>query len=470
MSSRIWGLDVNGVPFIADQSGLRMLRVAFSIDVNPGDTTAYADIRLYNLSKQTTINQGDSISFRAGFTDNVNVIFTGIVTNSLRERNPGEPEIVTRLLCRASNAKTARGSACTAFGPNTRITEVLRALAAAWPIPIDIVNSHFEGDPVFTSGYVVDGDIPSALEALAYAYKFTWVEENGRLVITKAEKDRTSNMQIINQFSGMIGIPEVSKGPNGLGVFVMTRLDPFLRVTDRVFIQSEFQTFNTGNLFMSELSGDARANGEYNVQSLKHVGDSHGDAWRTEIEGIKPGTEPAIVLPSPDNGKLIWGQRVTQEFRVKVRSIAKNLNLDPNWLMAVMNFETGGTFSPSVRNPGSTATGLIQFVEATARGLGTSTTALARMTAVEQLDFVEAYYSDKARRINNLDDAYLAVLWPIAVGRADNYIMWQQSTGPYQAQYAANSGLDVNRDGTITKGEAASSARTSYKNGIPFSA
>ena len=38
--------------------------------------------------------------------------------------------------------------------------------------------------------------------------------------------------------------------------------------------------------------------------------------------------------------------------------------------MAVMSFETGGTFDPGIRNAaGSGATGLIQFMPSTAAGL-----------------------------------------------------------------------------------------------------
>jgi hypothetical protein len=57
--------------------------------------------------------------------------------------------------------------------------------------------------------------------------------------------------------------------------------------------------------------------------------------------------------------------------------------------MAAMAFETGETFSPSIKNKASGATGLIQFMRSTAKGSGTTTAALAEMTAVDQLDFVE---------------------------------------------------------------------------------
>ena len=64
--------------------------------------------------------------------------------------------------------------------------------------------------------------------------------------------------------------------------------------------------------------------------------------------------------------------------------------------MAVMSFETGGTFNPGIRNAaGSGATGLIQFMPSAAAGLGTSTQALAGMSRAEQMKYVEKYLSNK---------------------------------------------------------------------------
>lgn len=467
MRSRVWSLDINGTPFISEQSGARQFRCQFDVTVSPGNALSFADIRISNLDKGSTIAQRSAIVLRAGFTDSVDSIFIGYVTNVLREREPGSPEIITRLICRNGQPATDRASAQISFGPGVRVEEVLRALARAWPAPIDIDNSQFMGDPVFTTGYVVDGDIVTAINDLAYAYKFDWVQENGRVVITKPGLPRNIATIRVDQFSGMIGIPEVTRGPDGIGVFVATQMNPFARINSVIDVESEFATFNTGNLFIAELSGDANANGEYNVFSIRHSGDSHGDLWRTEYDGIRAGSVTPVPT-SPENGALVWGARVSQPFRVRTREIGQSQNFDPNWIMAVMGFETGYTFSPSVRNPGSTATGLIQFLERTAVGLGTTTARLSRMTAVEQLDFVEKYYQQYQGRIRNLGDAYLAVLWPAAIGKPDSFVMWQRDTGPYQAQYAANSGLDVSRDGNITRGEAVAAVNTSYQRGLQF--
>jgi hypothetical protein len=148
---------------------------------------------------------------------------------------------------------------------------------------------------------------------------------------------------------------------------------------------------------------------------------------------------------------LAWGAKVTPEFREKVRNIAANIGASPSHLMACMAFETGRSFAPWCRNPGSSATGLIQFMESTAQGLGTSTAALAGMSALQQLDYVWEYFKPYRGRLGALGDVYMAILYPVAVGQPDNYPVFKSGSDAY----AANKGLDVNHDGVVTKAECA---------------
>ena len=154
-------------------------------------------------------------------------------------------------------------------------------------------------------------------------------------------------------------------------------------------------------------------------------------------------------------GDVIGSENTTPEFRAKVAEIAGRLGMDPTHLMAVMSFETGGSFSPSERNRTSGATGLIQFMPSTARGLGTSTSELAQMSPMQQLDYVEKYLEPYAGKMNTVEDAYMAVLWPAAVGRGPSHTLFRQGT----AAYRQNSGLDTNGDGRVTAQEAAAKVR-----------
>lgn len=166
-----------------------------------------------------------------------------------------------------------------------------------------------------------------------------------------------------------------------------------------------------------------------------------------------------------DGRSLAWGAKVSDAFRCRVFAMCERLGMNPDFLMACMAWETGETFDPGIRNKaGSGATGLIQFMPATARALGTTTELLGRMSAIEQLDFVESYFKPYRGRLQTLSDHYMAILWPAAIGRAESAALWTAAERP--TTYRQNAGLDVNRDRVITKGEAASKVQAKLERGL----
>lgn len=168
----------------------------------------------------------------------------------------------------------------------------------------------------------------------------------------------------------------------------------------------------------------------------------------------------AVLHPTPSAGVpaagMAWGAHVSPAFRDRVRQMAANLKsaATPSDYMTCMAWESGRSFSPLIKNmAGSGATGLIQFMPATAKALGTTVDALAELTAEAQLAWVEKYFLPYRGRLNNLADLYMAILWPAAVGKPDSYTLWGKGGSP--TTYRQNAGLDGNKDGTITKGECA---------------
>lgn len=163
--------------------------------------------------------------------------------------------------------------------------------------------------------------------------------------------------------------------------------------------------------------------------------------------------------------KLAWGQKVSPAFRAKLLDVCRSFGWTfdhASWLMSCMAFESGETFSPSIKNAaGSGATGLIQFMPRTAIDLGTTVDELGRMSAVEQLDYVQRYFAPYARRINSLSDMYMAILLPSYVGKADDSVLFSGGVA-----YRQNSGLDANRDGRITKAEATAKVAAKHAKGL----
>ena len=162
---------------------------------------------------------------------------------------------------------------------------------------------------------------------------------------------------------------------------------------------------------------------------------------------------------------LIWSHKVESGFISKLLRICANLRIDPNFLMACMAFETGETFSPKIKNKRSGATGLIQFMPSTAAALGTTVEDLETMTAEGQLDYVEKYFLPWKGKLQTLEDIYMTILFPKAIGKPLNYILFAKDDPKYPRRYIQNSGLDYNKDGYITKEEAAMKVRAKFDKG-----
>ena len=136
----------------------------------------------------------------------------------------------------------------------------------------------------------------------------------------------------------------------------------------------------------------------------------------------------------------------------KVKKIAYILGYDPEWLMFVMNNESG--FRANAVNPHSGAAGLIQFMPNTAKWLGTSVEALKLMNREQQLDWVFRYYqkwkkSGKVAR--NSTDLSLITFYPYAIGQPDHYkIGSERSLERARTITKQNPGLDMDKDGYIS--------------------
>lgn len=136
------------------------------------------------------------------------------------------------------------------------------------------------------------------------------------------------------------------------------------------------------------------------------------------------------------------------DFEQKVRTVSRKLGIPPEWLMAVMHSES--RFDATIRNhKGSGATGLIQFMPATAKDYDITLEKLRNMNHSQQMDFVYDYLNDKRKKyrdFENLTDLYIAILYPMALKEDYCYTLYAEPETAYQQ----NEGLDQDRDGRVT--------------------
>ena len=148
---------------------------------------------------------------------------------------------------------------------------------------------------------------------------------------------------------------------------------------------------------------------------------------------------------------LIYENKVPASYRTdfvnKVKEIAPKVGLDPNWLMAIMYFESAGTFSPSITNSLGYV-GLIQFGADARKTLGVTKEQLKAMSAVEQLDYVEKYYNMYKGKYKSYVDAYFAVFFPLAIGKPDDWVL-QGGGLTAQQIYNANPAFANVKDGKL---------------------
>ena len=155
---------------------------------------------------------------------------------------------------------------------------------------------------------------------------------------------------------------------------------------------------------------------------------------------------------SGDGGPVTKVGSLSADKQKTISRVAKNIGVDENDLASIISFETGGTFSTKSKNPGSSATGLIQFMGkgATKRGgyndgsyYGMSRNQFSSLSFDEQMKYVEKYYKDRGfdgTKKRSLADAYTAVSGYGYKSGSDAYEL--------------NRAWDTDGNGVIDKGEA----------------
>lgn len=132
-------------------------------------------------------------------------------------------------------------------------------------------------------------------------------------------------------------------------------------------------------------------------------------------------------------------------FMEGLKKVASNLGVNADDMLKVMTKESG--LNPAAVNRYSNATGLIQFMPSTARGLGTTVEELRDMSGVEQLKYIELYYKRLGIKAGmDVGDIYILNFYPAAINKPRDYVI--ASSG--SKIYSQNAGLDVNKDGKIT--------------------
>lgn len=202
------------------------------------------------------------------------------------------------------------------------------------------------------------------------------------------------------------------------------------------------------------------ANGPLTQQAIVQFQQSHG----LEADGIVgPLTLTALGLSNPAPSQVgtaksnsvvrVKGiEKLSKQELQALSAFADWMGVPVDWPATAISFETNGTFSPSIQNQSSHATGLIQFLPSTAKRLGTSIEALRAMTFIQQLEYVKKYFEAHRGKIHSMADFYLVIFYPAEVGKSPSDVVAYQGDPVYDQ----NAGFDRSHKGYITHDDIAS--------------
>ena len=196
---------------------------------------------------------------------------------------------------------------------------------------------------------------------------------------------------------------------------------------------------------------DARieVTGVLNDDTLTRMRDKVGELSSAAQEALGEEIFPA---PSADDstitasGEILKGAALLRntDFQNKVGDIADKLGVEAGDLISLFGLETGGKYDPSIQNSIG-ATGLIQFMPRTAKRLGTSVEALARMSALQQLDYVYKYLDRGVRPYKNVTDLYMQIFYPRARSEGEDFVIGSERSDRYAKKVAEQNPYFSNR-------------------------
>jgi hypothetical protein len=270
------------------------LRIAFELDRNSGIYLNHGIISIYNMNPSDRaafaipmpmggdwrfVSQpGNSVSVRlfAGYEDNPTYIFGGDVLWSHSDRVG--PDWITRLEL-YSGLRTAQTPSQVSFQAPTSARTVLEAILRPLGIRLEYTDA---------AAAALDGKIVQDYSGSGLAYRdaddfcgrwglaFT-LEQQDQGLIYHPNRPRDAppktNGNTISPQTGLIGTPKITMS----GIELRCLLRPNMALMQRFFVESET---TRGSLQSTDYAPD------YYVTHVRHVGDTRGEEWYTDIEGF----------------------------------------------------------------------------------------------------------------------------------------------------------------------------------------
>ena len=162
---------------------------------------------------------------------------------------------------------------------------------------------------------------------------------------------------------------------------------------------------------------------------------------------------------------MIFSSKISEDGKKALKELQQEFSWTDDqldYLIACMAFESN--LNPKATNPYSGAVGLIQFMPNICKAYGTTTMEMLGRSFVGQIPYVKKHFQPYYKRTKTLSDMYMAIFMPSFIGKPEEAVIFDKTTKPIS--YNQNKGLDINKDGKITKLEASLMVLKRYQAGL----
>lgn len=295
---RKWRVLINDGETVA--LDVSSLHVAFEIQQNALGKPATCHLIIHNLSAETEariIEKGFFIQVEAGYAPQYGIIFEGEIIQVFRNRENGvdyKLEILAATQANFMGINYVRTTLAAGSKPRDIVESV--AKVSYYPIEVDTVSENLpktelpRGKVIFAYPGDVLNDVAKGTDS------FYHVTTEGKLNFRKYSDPIPEDKSIVlTPMSGLVGTPEYTDE----GIAIKMLLDPRVQIHTMIKISNDLisrKMIDVGHVTSPNINGGGGKmadqnivfdqDGEYEVYSLVHSGDSHSNDWTTSVIGI----------------------------------------------------------------------------------------------------------------------------------------------------------------------------------------
>lgn len=258
----------------ADVLRVSDLRIEFQIEKTKDSTPNKAEIKITNLSEETRdkIREKDAlVRLFAGYEGDLGpvLLFSG---NSQHMINRWDtPDIVTQIEAQDGQRQLREQRSNFSYGNNTSANAIVNRLANDIGLPLR-QDFNIEGS---YNGFSFNGRAKDGLDQITRRFDYSWSVQDGEILIIPKFGNNGRQAVKLSPQTGLVNTPERLVDQEGefdealekeLEWRITSLLNPRLSPGGLVELESK------------------QANGVFQIEKVKHFGDTRGGDWYSELE------------------------------------------------------------------------------------------------------------------------------------------------------------------------------------------